>query len=67
MHLFYSQSSSLGIARLRGYLIGFENPEEWRKELLLRHPRFQVQVKQARQSLRAGRGHTLEEVHQPYR
>ncbi len=49
-----------------GILIGFENPDEWWEELLLRHPQFQARVAQARENLRAGRGRTIEEVREKY-
>ena len=45
-----------------GMLIGFEDPEDWWEEMLLRNPRFQERVEQARQSLREGKGITLEEM-----
>ena len=43
-----------------GILIGFEDPEDWWEELLLRDPRFRERVAQARSSLRAGQGISLE-------
>ena len=49
-----------------GLLIGFADPEDWWEEMLLRNPRFQARVEQARQSLRAGQGSTLEEIRQKY-
>ena len=45
-----------------GILIGFEDPEAWWEELLLRDPRFRERVAQARSSLRAGQGITLEQL-----
>lgn len=45
-----------------GLLIGFEDPEDWWEELLLRNPRFQERIDQSRQSLRAGQGVTLAEL-----
>ncbi|MFN8487067.1 MAG: type II toxin-antitoxin system Phd/YefM family antitoxin [Caldilineaceae bacterium] len=45
-----------------GLLIGFEDPEDWWEELLLRNPRFQERIEQSRQSLREGQGITLEEL-----
>jgi prevent-host-death family protein len=45
-----------------GLLIGFADPEDWWEELLLRNPRFQECIDEARQSLRAGQGITLEEL-----
>lgn len=49
-----------------GILIGFEDPETWWEELLLRDPRFQERIAQARRSLRDGQGiriETLREQH----
>lgn len=43
-----------------GILIGFEDPEAWWEELLLRDPRFRERVAQARSSLRAGQGISIE-------
>lgn len=45
-----------------GLLIGFADTEDWWEELLLRNPRFQERLEQARQSLREGKGITLEEL-----
>jgi prevent-host-death family protein len=45
-----------------GLLVGFEDPEDWWEELLLRNPRFQERIEQSRQSIRAGQGITLEEL-----
>ena len=49
-----------------GILIGFEDPEAWWEELLLRDPRFQARVATARQELRQGRGLTIEELRVKY-
>lgn len=49
-----------------GILIGFSNSEDWWEELLLRHPKFQARVAQARKSLREGRGRTLEQIKEKY-
>lgn len=49
-----------------GLLIGFEDPEDWWEELLLRNPRFQERIDQSRQSLRTGQGITLEELRQKH-
>lgn len=49
-----------------GLLIGFSDPEDWWEELLLRNPRFQNRIEQARQSLREGKGITLEELRQKH-
>ena len=45
-----------------GILIGFEDPEAWWEELLLRDPRFRARVARARGSLREGRGTRIEEL-----
>jgi len=49
-----------------GILIGFEDPEAWWEELLLRNPRFQERVASARDNLREGRGRTIEELRAQY-
>ncbi|MEM7128619.1 MAG: type II toxin-antitoxin system Phd/YefM family antitoxin [Chloroflexota bacterium] len=49
-----------------GILIGFANPEDWWEELLLRHPKFQARVAQARKNLREGRGRTIEQLKEKY-
>lgn len=49
-----------------GLLIGFEDPEDWWEELLLRNPRFQERIEQSRQNLREGQGITLEELRKKY-
>ncbi len=49
-----------------GLLIGFEDPEDWWEELLLRNPRFQERVEQSRQSIRVGQGITLEALRQKH-
>lgn len=45
-----------------GMLIGFEDPDDWWEELLLRNPRLQERIEQARQNIREGKGITLEEL-----
>ena len=45
-----------------GILIGFENPESWWEELLLRDPRFKDRIVRARANLREGRGISIEEL-----
>lgn len=50
-----------------GLLIGFEDPEEWWEELLLRNPRFQERIEQSRQSIRTGEGITLEELRKKHK
>ena len=49
-----------------GILIGFEDPEAWWEELLLRDPRFQARVSQARSSLRDGKGISIEELREKH-
>jgi prevent-host-death family protein len=49
-----------------GILIGFEDPEDWWEELLLRDPRFEARVAQARGSLREGQGISIEELREKY-
>ena len=49
-----------------GILIGFEDPEAWWEELLLRDPRFQARVAQARSSLREGKGISIEELREKH-
>ena len=43
-----------------GILVGFEDPEDWWEELLLRDPRFKARVAEARKNLREGKGISLE-------
>jgi prevent-host-death family protein len=45
-----------------GMLIGFEDPEAWWEELLLRDPRFKERVAQARNTLREGKGVSIEQL-----
>jgi len=49
-----------------GILIGFEDPEAWWEELLLRDPRFRERVAQARSSLRDGRGISIEQLREKH-
>jgi prevent-host-death family protein len=49
-----------------GILIGFEDPEAWWEELLLRDPRFRERVAQARSSLRDGQGSSIEQLREKY-
>jgi hypothetical protein len=44
------------------YATGFDTPDDWWEELLLRTPRFQARVEQARHSVAEGEGITLEEL-----
>lgn len=45
-----------------GILIGFEDPEAWWEELLVRDPRFRERVAQARTSVLEGKGISIEEL-----
>lgn len=45
-----------------GMLIGFEDPDDWWEELLLRNPRFRERIEQARYSIDEGKGISLEEL-----
>jgi len=49
-----------------GILIGFEDPEAWWEELLLRDPHFRERVAQARGSLRDGQGISIEELREKH-
>lgn len=50
-----------------GILIGLEDTEDWWEELLLRDPRFEAEVAKARQSLREGKGISIEEMKAKYK
>ncbi|MFB2934870.1 type II toxin-antitoxin system Phd/YefM family antitoxin [Aerosakkonemataceae cyanobacterium BLCC-F154] len=50
-----------------GILIGLEDTEDWWEELLLRDPRFEAEVAQARQSLRECKGISIEEMRAKYK
>jgi prevent-host-death family protein len=49
-----------------GILIGLEDTEDWWGELLLREPRFEAEIAQARQSLREGKGISIEQLRAKY-
>jgi len=49
-----------------GILIGFEDPEAWWEELLLRDPRFRARVARARGSLLDGQGISIEELREKH-
>ena len=49
-----------------GILIGLEDSEDWWEELLLREPRFQERVARSRQSLREGKGISIEQLKEKY-
>ncbi len=46
-----------------GILIGFESEDEWFEYRLEHDPAFLQRIERARQSLRAGRGVRLEDIH----
>ncbi len=46
-----------------GILIGFESEDEWFEYRLEHDPAFLRRIERARQSLRAGRGVRLEDIH----
>jgi prevent-host-death family protein len=48
--------------RPAGVLIGFESEEDWFEYRLEHHPAFLEQIRQARASIREGRGTRLEDV-----
>ena len=45
-----------------GVLIGFESEDDWFEYRLENDPRFRRRIEQARESLRAGRGISFEDV-----
>jgi prevent-host-death family protein len=47
-----------------GVLIGFESEEDWFEYRLENDPRFLRRIEQARETLRAGRGVSLEDIEQ---
>jgi len=49
-----------------GILIGFEDPEAWWEELLLRDPSFKDRVSQARSNLRDGKGISIEALREKH-
>ena len=49
-----------------GILIGLEDPEDWWEELMIREPVFEAEIAQARQSLKDGKGITIEELRAKY-
>lgn len=49
-----------------GILIGLEDAEDWWEELLLRSPRFETEIARARQSLKQGKGISIEELRARY-
>ncbi|MCU0565369.1 MAG: type II toxin-antitoxin system prevent-host-death family antitoxin [Oculatellaceae cyanobacterium Prado106] len=49
-----------------GVLIGLEDAEDWWEELILHDPRFEAEIAQARQSLKQGKGISMEEMKARY-
>ena len=49
-----------------GILIGLDDAEDWWEELMMRDPRFEAEITQARQSLQAGKGISIEELRAKY-
>ena len=49
-----------------GILIGLEDPEDWWEELMICEPRFEIEIAQARQSLKDGKGISIEELRAKY-
>jgi prevent-host-death family protein len=49
-----------------GILIVLEDAEDWWEELMLRDPRFEAEIAQARQSLKEGKGISIEEMKAKY-
>lgn len=49
-----------------GILIGLEDAEDLWEELVLHDPRFEVEIAQARQSLKEGKGISIEEMNAKY-
>lgn len=47
-------------------LIGIENTADWWEELLLREPRFEAEIAQARQSIQEGKGISIEAMKAKY-
>lgn len=49
-----------------GILIGLEDAEDWWEEIMLRDPRFETEIAKARQSLKEGKGISIEEIRAKY-
>jgi prevent-host-death family protein len=49
-----------------GILIGLEDAQDWWEELMMRDPCFEAEIAQARQSLKEGKGITIEELRAKY-
>jgi len=62
-YLQLAKKESLSITRTGqpvGLLIGLENSEDWWEEIMMHDLRFETEIAQARQSLRAGKGISIE-------
>jgi prevent-host-death family protein len=49
-----------------GILIGLEDAEDFWEELMMRDPRFEAEIAQARQSLKEGKSTRIEEMKAKY-
>ena len=49
-----------------GILVGLEDPEDWWEDLMIRDSHFTADIAQARQSLKEGKGISLEELRAKY-
>ena len=49
-----------------GILIGLEDSEDWWEDLMMRDPRFETEIAQARQSLKEGQGISIEKLRAKY-
>ena len=49
-----------------GILIGLEDSEDWWEDLMMRDPRFEAEIAQARQSLKEGQGISIEKLRAKY-
>ena len=49
-----------------GILIGLEDAEDWWEDLMMRDPRFEAEIAQARQSLKEGKGISIEKLRAKY-
>ncbi len=49
-----------------GILIGLEDSEDWWEDLMMRDPRFEAEIAQARQSLKEGQGISMEKLRAKY-
>ena len=49
-----------------GILIGLEDSEDWWEDLMMRDPRFEAEIAQARQSLKEGQGISIEKLQAKY-